>query len=170
MKMSGKRIAVNGFQVVALLLLAASCTSHKKVVTPNAHAHYEWMTAKINGELEVGKEEISFSGTIRMKRDSAVWVSASAFMGVENLRALITQDSVWMLNRVDQTYLAEPLEAVHAPSLQELQSRLVGDGSADHVELPFGQYTAKIRYTDRQWDVPTTFPIKINKSYERIRP
>jgi hypothetical protein len=37
------------------------------------------------------------------------------------------------------------------------------------VELQFGPYTAKIRYSDIHWDEPTTFPIKINESYERMK-
>lgn len=137
-------------------------------------ADYQWMTAKMNGELGVGEEEFSFTGNIRMKRDSTVWMSISAFMGMESIRTLITQDSVVMVNRMNQTYLQEPLSAMEqtmqTPTLQGIQALLLGDGTADHVEIQWGHYMAKIRYSDIHWDEPTNFPIKINKNYQRIKP
>lgn len=167
-----KGITAVGF----LLLLLASCSSYKKVVSPTAHADYEWMTAKISGEVTLTSNlsTFTFNGTLRMRRDSAVWISASAMMGMESLRTLITQDSVIMVNRMDQTYLAEPLQLVaekmHLPAtLQETQALLLGNGANDHVAIQFGPYAAKIRYSDIQWNEPTTFPIKINKKYERMK-
>ena len=159
-----------------LLLLLASCSSHKKVVTPTANLDYQWMTAKINGEVTLtsNASPIAFNGALRMRRDSAIWISASAMMGMESLRTLITQDSVIMVNRMDQTYLAEPLQLVaeklHLPAtLQETQALLLGNGTNDPVAIQFGPYKAKIRYSDIQWNESTTFPIKINKKYERMK-
>ena len=158
------------------LLLVSSCTAKKKLVSPMAHAaHYEWMSAKMSGELKVESGEFPFSGTLRMRRDSTIWISASALMGIENLRALITQDSVILINRMDQTYLAETLvETCHGASLppmtlHEFQAMLLGNGTSDAVVVQFGPYLAKIRYSDIHWDEPTTFPMKINKKYERIK-
>ena len=167
---------------ILLLLLVTSCTCKKKLVSPMAHvADYEWMTAKMNGELEVRSEEMgaeseewSFTGNLRMKRDSTVWMSISAFMGMESIRTLVTQDSVFLVNRINQTYLAEPFSAVvetlHGTSLKEIQTLLLGDGTTDHVEIQWGPYKAKIRYSDIHWDTPTSFPIKINKNYKQIKP
>ena len=168
----------NGWVVLAMvgLLLASSCTAKKKLVSPMAHAaHYEWMSAKMSGELKVESGEFPFSGTLRMRRDSTIWISASALMGIENLRALITQDSVVLINRMDQTYLAETLvETCHGASLppmtlHEFQAMLLGNGTSDAVVVQFGPYLAKIKYSDIHWDEPTTFPMKINKKYERIK-
>lgn len=157
-----------------ILLLVASCTSRKKMVSMSKVADYQWMNAKMTIDVAVpGMELNNISGMLRMRRDSTVWFSASAALGVESVRTLITQDSVILINRVNQTYLAEPISAIKtmpAPSLQEIQTMLLGDGSSDHVEIQFGPYTAKIRYSDIQWDEPVKFPIKINKSYERIKP
>lgn len=155
------------FSVLILLLLVASCSSRKKLVSPMAHASkYEWFSAKMNGELRTENGELGFTGTIRMRQDSTVWVSASAFMGMENVRALISEDSVVVVNRLNQTYLAEALTGI---TLKEIQSQLLGDGTTDHVEVLYGPYSAKIRYSDIHWNEPTTFPIKINKNYERIK-
>ena len=166
-----------GFLLMAMVLLSlvSSCDSTKKVVSPMAHVtDYQWMTAKMSGELKVESGEFSFTGNLRMRRDSTIWLSVSAFMGMESIRTLITQDSVVMVNRMNQTYLKEPLSAmeqtIQPPSLREIQSMLLGDGTADHVEIQWGPYRAKIRYSDIHWDEPTSFPIKINKNYQRIKP
>ena len=110
-----------------------------------------------------------------MRRDRTIWISASALMGIENLRALITQDSVILINRMDQTYLAETLvetchgASLHPTTLHEFQAMLLGNGTSDAVVVQFGPYLAKIKYSDIHWDEPTTFPMKINKKYERIK-
>jgi hypothetical protein len=162
-------------------LLLASCTSKKKLVSPMAHAaNYEWMTAKMQVSIEnetvsdPNASVVDLTGAIRMKRDSTIWISASALMGIETVRACITPDSVVVLNRFEKTYLAEPLQEVaerlNLPmTLKESQSLLLGNGSSDHVELHYGPYRAKIRYSDIQWDEPTTFPMTINKNYERMK-
>lgn len=164
-----------GLMAMAVLLLVSSCDPKKKLVSPMAHVtDYEWMTAKMSGALNVEGEEFPFTGNLRMKRDSTIWLSVSAFMGMESIRMLVTQDSVVMVNRMNQTYLAEPTskmaQTMQTPSLRELQALLLGDGTTDHVELQWGPYRAKIRYSDTHWDEPTSFPIKINKNYERIKP
>ena len=177
------RRGVIGVGVVAtvFLLLVSSCTSRKKLVSPMAHAaDYEWMSAKMTIEISSADTTLSshlspltLSGILRMKRDSIVWISASALMGMESIRALITQDSVVMINRINQTYLAEPMatvmETVQVPSLRECQAMLLGNGVSDHVEIKTGPYMAKIKYSDIQWDTPLSFPIKINKKYERMK-
>ena len=172
----GKRITFH-FPLSVLLflvLLFSSCHVRKKLVSPMAHAaDYEWMTAKMTFDVSAeGMELNDLSGVLRMRRDSVIWISASAFMGMEAVRACVTCDSVVVVNRLDKTYLAEPLaeaaEKLSLPlTLQETQALLLGDGRSDRVALQFGPYTAKIRYADIHWDEPTTFPIPIGKTYER---
>ena len=158
----------------AMLLLVASCTSRKKLVKPETPVAYQRITAKMNGELKMQNGTYKFSGIIRMHRDSTIWISASAFMGMESFRTLITQDSVVLVNRVDQTYLEEPLSTLSEKwktpkTIQEYQAMLFNDDVSKPVEIQWGPYSAIIRYSDVQWDQPQTFPIKINKKYERIK-
>ena len=52
--------------VMLLMLLVSSCTSRKKLVSPMAHAaNYEWMTAKMNGELKAENGELSAGNGFR---------------------------------------------------------------------------------------------------------
>jgi len=60
--------------------------------------------ARFSAEYTNGNTESSFSGQIRIGKDSIIWISLSA-MGIEGLRIVITQDSVKFINRMDKTYV-----------------------------------------------------------------
>ena len=159
--------------VATLLLLVSACTSKKKLVEPTPTFTYEWMSAKMTMDVSAhGAEFNNVTGVLRMRRDSTIWISAAAMLGMETVRALITEDTVVLLNRFNKTYLEKPLDEVtnrwNIPfTLQDGQRMLLGDGSGQAV-LQFGPYTAKIRYSDIHWNEPTTFPIKISDKYEKI--
>ncbi|MFZ6050516.1 DUF4292 domain-containing protein [Halocola ammonii] len=61
---------------------------------------FEWIGMKIATETEFDGNRESFKANIRMKRDSAIWISVSPLMGVEMLRVLITQDSVKYVSKI----------------------------------------------------------------------
>lgn len=52
------------------------------------------------------EKKTSFKATLRIKKDSAIWISITPLFGIEMARALITQDSVFMLDRVHSKYFA----------------------------------------------------------------
>lgn len=97
-----------------------SCKTHKKAlviqkqrdslsdyVLSNFSAH-RFKADKLNAKVDVmtnidGKKQ-SFAATIRMKKDSILWISVSPFLGIEVMRIVLTQDSAKILNRLDNTY------------------------------------------------------------------
>lgn len=123
------------------------------------------------------------SGQIRMRRDSLLWISVTAMMGVEVVRAKVSNDSVWILNRLEKTYLAEPLDSVAArfglpPSLPLLQTLLFDNKEGfPPVEnqtvllktFAFGNMSAKVKYNNIILNEKTTFPLKISDKIERVR-
>lgn len=167
-----------------LLLAAVSCTSRKKTIVPTQPQAFEWLTAKLVIEAEGnGMTFNDLSGQLRMRKDSLMWLSVTASMGVEVLRAKISSDSVWVLNRMGKTYLAEPMDTISAQlgaplSLPLVQTLLLdnNDGVAP-VEnqtvllknFAFGNYSAKVRYSNIRLDEPATFPLKITDKMERFR-
>ena len=106
-----KRLAQITF--LSLLLVTTSCASRKKTVQPPPPKTFEWMTANMDIQAEGnGMTFDDLSGQLRMRKDSLVWFSVTATMGVEVLRAKVSNDSVWMVNRLEKTYLAEPLDTL----------------------------------------------------------
>jgi len=61
---------------------------------------YEWMGMKVSAEFKNNDAEQSFKATIRMKKDSAIWISITPALGIEVIRLLITEDSLKMLSKI----------------------------------------------------------------------
>ena len=167
-----------------IALLASACSAHKKVVQPTPPQSFEWLTANMDIQAEGnGMTYNDLSGQIRMRKDSLVWFSVTATMGVEALRAKVSNDSIWILNRLEKTYLAEPLDTVSAQLGIPLSLPLIQTLLLDNNEgLPpvenqtvllkvffMGDITAKVRYNNIKLDEKTTFPLKITNKMERIK-
>lgn len=170
--------------LLALLLAASSCASRKKTVAPTPPQAFEWMTANLDIQAEGnGMSFDNLSGQLRMRNDSIVWLSVTATIGVEVLRAKVSNDSVWVLNRMEKTYLAEPLDSLCAKvgmplSLPLMQTLLLDNNEGvppvenQMVQLKtfvMGNMAAKIRYKNVKLDEKTTFPLKITDKMERVR-
>ena len=167
-----------------MLLVATSCASRKKTVVPTPPQSFEWLTANMSIQAEGnGMEFNDLSGQLRMRNDSLVWLSVTATMGVEVLRAKVSNDSIWLINRLEKTYLAEPLDTVSAQlgmpfSLPLLQTLLLDNNQGlppvenQTVQLKtflMGGLSAKIRYNNVRINEKTTFPLKIKDQMERMR-
>ena len=174
---------------MALLLAATSCASRKKAIAPTPPQAFEWMTANLDIQAEGnGMSFDNLSGQLRMRNDSIVGGAAvaekvAATMGVEVLRAKVSNDSVWVLNRMEKTYLTEPLDSLGAKvgmplSLPLVQTLLLDNNEGvppvenQMVQLKtfvMGNMAAKIRYKNVKLDEKTTFPLKITDKMERVR-
>lgn len=69
----------------------------------NSELKYEWIKAKFDASVTIGKKTNSFSGNIRIRRDSVIWISITA-MGIEVYRIFLSNDSIKMMNRLESTY------------------------------------------------------------------
>ena len=169
--------------MVGFLLMAASCASRKKTVTPPPQS-FEWLTANVDIQAEYnGLSFNDLSGQIRMRKDSIVWLSVSAILGAEVLRAKVSFDSVWIVNRMEQSYMVEPLDTLSAQlgmplSLSLVQTLLLDNNEGvppvenQTVQLKnfaFGDMSAKVRYKKIRLGEETTFPLKITNKMERFR-
>lgn len=63
----------------------------------------EWLTMKGALDVHQGEKTTSLTASIRLRKDSALWVSFSK-LGVYAARVVITKDSVKMMNRLDENY------------------------------------------------------------------
>ena len=173
---------------LVLLLVATSCSVRKKMVKPEHPQSFEWLTAKMDIEAESnGTVYNDLTGQLRMRKDSIVWLSVTASMGMEVIRAKISADSVWILNRMEKTYLAGPVDSLEllyggelAYRLQFVQYILLGNiegippvenqtAGLNHYDYYSGDIKVKLKYITIKLDEPTTFPLKITNKMERIQ-
>ena len=65
---------------------------------------FDWFSAKFSAEYSNKGKENSFNGQIRIRKDSLIWISLTPMLGIEAVRLMISQDSVKMINRLNDTY------------------------------------------------------------------
>lgn len=74
---------------------------------------FDWFVAKFSAEYENKGKSNSFSGQLRIRKDSLIWISLTPMLGIEAIRLMITQDSVKMINRLNDTYFIGDYEYVN---------------------------------------------------------
>lgn len=108
--------------LITLSVIVSSCKHQKKIVFGNTKCilepktakfltrhlkenefKFERLNAKINAEAIIDSSENSFSVTLRMRKDSIIWMSISK-LGIEGARLMITKDSVKFMNRLKSQY------------------------------------------------------------------
>ena len=86
---------------------------------------------KVNFEGTDGKKS-DFNAFLRLQKDSVLWISINAALGIEAFRVMITPDSVRVLNKLDKVAQLRSVgylqEVVKIPlSFNELQDLIVGN-------------------------------------------
>ena len=64
----------------------------------------EWTS--ISSKVKINKEgqETTINAQIRIKKDSAIWISVKAPLGIEVFRTMITPDTIYYINRINKGY------------------------------------------------------------------
>ncbi len=82
---------------------------NSKTLTANLKSNefrFDRLNAKLNLEADIDSTFNSFTVSLRIKKDSLIWMSISK-LGIEGARLLITKDSVKFMNRVNNTYFKD---------------------------------------------------------------
>ncbi len=99
----------------------------------NNRNNYTTFSAKIDVEYEDGDgKKYDVNAHLRLYKDSVIWVSITAILGIEGLRAYITPDSVKLLDKQNKVFIARSVsylqEVTELPlDLGSLQDLLVGN-------------------------------------------
>ena len=107
--------------LICLFLTSVGCkTKQKAVKTPikkknssyllkklkENELDYNWLSVRASTDAEIGDKKIQITMKIRIRKDSAIWISISPALGIEMARVLITQDSLKFINRLNKTYVS----------------------------------------------------------------
>ena len=94
---------------------------------------YTTFNAKLDVDYEDGTgQQLNLNAQLRMYKDSVIWASITAILGIEGLRAYITRDSVKLLDKQNKIYIARSVayltEVTALPlDLRSLQDLLIGN-------------------------------------------
>ncbi len=99
----------------------------------NQRINFTTFSAKIEVDYQDAEgKKYNVNAHVRMYKDSVMWVSITAILGIEGLRAYITKDSVRMLDKQNKVYsirsVASLQEITNLPlDLSSLQDLIIGN-------------------------------------------
>lgn len=91
----------------------------------------EWIVTRAKINYSDSRESIRFQANIRIRKDSAIWMNFRK-LSIEAARLLITTDSVFLIDRINNQYLATDLGYIHRnfhlpANFQAIQSLIFGN-------------------------------------------
>ena len=91
----------------------------------------EWFSSKAKINFEDPYQKAKVTANIRMRKDSVIWMNIKK-VGKEAVRVLITLDSIYIINRLDNEYMIKGLDYVEKAynlpaNFQALQTVLLGN-------------------------------------------
>ncbi len=133
--------------VLVLGLFSASCSGTRKLNNANDleakkldeiyqkigehQLESDWMDAKAKVKYSDASMNVGATAYIRVKKDSAIWVSLRK-LGLEVARVLVSPDSIFVMNRLDNVYMKKPIAAIREyielpANFQVIQSLVYGN-------------------------------------------
>src|SRR4026207_176312 len=93
---------------------------------------YTTLSAKIEVDYQdADGKKYNVTAHLRMYKDSVIWISITAILGIEGLRAYITSDSVRLLDKQNKVYTSRSISYLQETTalpldLASLQDLIVG--------------------------------------------
>ena len=114
--------------LVVLIFIISACGVKKRIPKTNSlnlkntkeviekvnskRVYPDWLSLKGKVSFLEKDQRLSFSINIEHKKDSIIWASISAALGIEIIRLQLTPDSIYLINRTNRTYLIQPTSSI----------------------------------------------------------
>lgn len=141
-----KKNILNSIFIAALFVAVTSCASKKKLpvqetvqdkpVNTNSRnetiaainasqLNFETFAVRAKADLAIDNNKNDVTMHIRIKKDEAIWISVTALAGLEVGRALITPDSIKIINRIQSEYIKKPFSYIHQFTNKQINFKTV---------------------------------------------
>ena len=158
---------INVLMMVFLLLVSISCSVSKRTIRKpikeegadylfenlkKNELKYEYISTRFSASFYQNKSRTSFNGQLRIQKDSLIWVSISPALGIEMARIIITNDSIYYMNRLDKTYFISDFDYINTKinstlDFDMLQSFLTGNDFSFYENSSFRAGIDNHQYT-----------------------
>lgn len=81
---------------------------------------FKTFSTKANTQLNIKNKSYDVTLNIRIKSGEGIWVSVTYFAGIEVARALITPDSIKVMDKVNDEYLKKPFSFINKFASEEI--------------------------------------------------
>ncbi|GAB2696546.1 hypothetical protein GCM10027037_20570 [Mucilaginibacter koreensis] len=150
----------NKLLLIAVLAVLASCKARKQAVVINKpkvaekpaanpmiaklaairanQIDFNTFSGKAKTKLDINGKSNDVTLNIRIQKNQRIWVSITALLGVEVARALITPDSIQVINRLQSIYLKKPFSYIYnyagrQVNYKTVESLLIGNAIPELV-------------------------------------
>lgn len=209
MKNTHKYNSAAGVLTFVVLILFSACGPLREVMTPrpvperysveqtlvsirNGETAFDFFSTRFAGTASLDGQSMNVSGALRIKRDSAIYISITPILGIEIARVLVTPDSVSLINRIDNTYYVGNMDVINSMlntqlDFYMLQALLVGNDfihfSTDDISLkhehdrlllqslnrrPLTSVSGNVSFQQNLWVNNESFRIEENLLYEPL--
>lgn len=171
--------------IVISLLILPSCKVTKKILSSkkdskkenlvlffskvdSAALNYQTIKLRYSGKIKTDENSLNTSGQIRMIKDSLIWANATALLGIEVGRVLITKDSVFLQNNIKHTIEIWSIDSFSQKlgietGISSLQSLFLGE----FVHFNMDSFTVKEKvFTQDSLYNYQAFYLQKDKSYD----
>ncbi len=149
-----KENTLNKILIVCCLLAIVSCKAKKQIVADRPpvspvvkpkndlekelkairtqQAGFNSFSGKAKTNLNIDGNSNDCTLNIRISNNKKIWVSVTALLGIEVARAVITPDSILVINRLQSVYIKKPFSFIYSYTNKHvdfpmLQALLVGN-------------------------------------------
>jgi hypothetical protein len=181
------------FLVIAVVLFFASCLTVKKIKTPDPppttslkkentyslmtklranNFSYHWISAHFTVDIDKDTSHDSFSGVVRIRKDSVIWMTVSALLGAYTaLHAKLDGDSVMYIDHHDEQYFKGTYDYLDTLLREDIdfeliQSVMVGNS----LEFYHDTSNMKAYYDGRDYILSTVRKRRFKRLMYRNRP
>ncbi len=107
------------------------------------------INVKFSANVTFNKNNNSFNGNLRIKKDSIIWISVTPALGIEAMRLMINIDSAKFINRLNSTYYIGDFKYFNRLIKTDLdydilQSILIGNDFSTYETLENNVFKASI--------------------------
>tara|TARA_B100000214_G_scaffold310378_1_gene242170 strand:- start:511 stop:1239 length:729 start_codon:yes stop_codon:yes gene_type:complete len=76
--------------------------------------HTDWLSLRGKVRFSEKDQQFNLKTNIYCKKDSIIWISITGALGIEIIRAQLTTDSIYLINRINKTYLTQSISKTNA--------------------------------------------------------
>lgn len=89
--------------------------------------NFNTLSMKGKANLRLPGNENTVTVNVRIQRDQKIWMSISALLGIEVARAVITPDSIMVLNKLQNTYVRQPFSYIYRYTSKQVTFKMLQD-------------------------------------------
>jgi hypothetical protein len=127
-----RKLAVNSKTTVKHTTRPVNNSAVKLIPIRESQISFNTFSAKAHTQLNINGSSNDVTLNIRVSNNQKIWVSVTALLGIEIARALITPDSIQIINRLQGVYIKKPFSYIYTFTNRQvnyamLQALLIGN-------------------------------------------